>query len=80
MNELNEMNELEKLDDLDHIILNKITESKKGINTYELSKRIDVSWSTTSIRCYRLSALGKITSKLFDGFAVRRRRVWKIKK
>ena len=70
----------EELDKLDHIILNKIAESKDGINTYELDKRIDSSWSTINTRCYRLCAMGKVTSIFINNFSRRKERIWKTKK
>lgn len=56
------------LDSIDDCILDNIV--KHGtINTYRLSKLIDVSWSTIYTHCYKLAAKGilkhKIDTKMF---------------
>lgn len=70
----------EQLDLIDKLIMDQIKKSDKGLNTYELGKIINLSWSTTNIHCFRLQAMNKLTNKLHSNLTQRRKRVWRIKK
>ena len=70
----------EELDDIDTLILNKIKKSDNGLNTYELSKMTNISWSTINIHCFRLLAMDHIISKLYDDSLQRKKRIWTVKR
>lgn len=45
------------------MILKTLRESPKPLSTYEIAKKLGISWSTANTHCYKLKDAGKIDSK-----------------
>lgn len=45
------------------MILSVLKEAKSPVSTYELAKKIGISWSTANTHCYKLKDAGKIDSE-----------------
>ncbi len=46
------------------MILKILKESSEPVSTYELAKKLGISWSTANTHCYKLKDAGKIDNKL----------------
>ncbi len=44
-------------------ILKTLKESAEPVSTYELAKKLGISWSTANTHCYKLKDAGKIDKK-----------------
>ena len=45
------------------MILKVLKESSEPVSTYELAKKVGISWSTANTHCYKLKDAGKIDNK-----------------
>ncbi len=63
--------------DIDRMILDAL-KRYKSLTTYQLAKRIDVSWATVNVHCYRLLAEGKIRVNHESSFSGKRT-IWSYK-
>jgi len=45
------------------MILKALKESSAPVSTYELAKKLGISWSTANTHCYKLKDAGKIDNK-----------------
>ena len=45
------------------MILKLLKESSEPISTYEIAKKVGISWSTANTHCYKLKDAGKVDSK-----------------
>ena len=52
-----------KLDKVDKLVRDALKKSVQPISTYDIAKKLKVSWSTANIHCYKLKAYGYIDSK-----------------
>jgi predicted transcriptional regulator len=58
------MNNIQQnLDKVDRMIKDFLKKSSQPISTYDIAKRLNISWSTANTHCYRLMAYGVIASK-----------------
>lgn len=42
------------------VILKLLKENKQPLSTYEIAKKIGISWSTANTHCYKLKDEGKV--------------------
>ena len=45
------------------MILKALRESPEPVSTYELAKKLGISWSTANTHCYKLKDAGKVDNK-----------------
>ncbi len=48
---------------VDESILKLLKESSEPVSTYEIAKKLGISWSTANTHCYKLKDAGKVDSK-----------------
>ncbi len=48
---------------IDELTLKVLKDSKRPMTTYEIAKKLGISWSTANIHCHKLKAEGKLISK-----------------
>lgn len=46
------------------VILKTLKDNKEPLSTYEIAKKIGISWSTANTHCYKLKDEGKIKGEL----------------
>ncbi len=56
-------NTQQNLDKVDQMIKDVLKKSSQPISTYDIAKRLNISWSTANIHCYKLMAYGVIASR-----------------
>ena len=68
------------LSDIDKKILNLLKKIKKPLSTYQIAKKVNVTWPTAISHCYKLKSMGLIESKLEESkFGPKEKVVWWIK-
>jgi len=67
------------MDNLDKEIV-RLLRRHKELSTYEIAKRVKVSWSTVYTRLLKLALNGIIEMKKYEEFPTLRTIYWKIKK
>ena len=50
--------------DVSEMILKLLKSSKKPLSTYQIAKKLNISWSTANTHCYKLKDEGKIEGKM----------------
>ncbi len=45
---------------IDNAIIRVLKEAKEPLTTYQIAKKLGISWSTANTHCYRLKDAGKI--------------------
>ena len=48
---------------IDELTLKVLRDNKKPMTTYEIAKKLGISWSTANIHCHKLKAEGRLISK-----------------
>lgn len=66
----------QNLDKVDRMIKDVLKKSPQPISTYDIAKRLNISWSTANIHCYKLMAYGIIASKNEEMKIGVKRMVW----
>jgi len=56
-------------------ILRLLGRNPEGLSTYEISKRLRISWSTASLHCYKLLSSDRIIRKRVSRFG-RHKDIW----
>ena len=51
------------LDKVDKLVKGILKKSPQPLSTYDIAKKLEISWSTANIHCYKLKAYGIIDSK-----------------
>lgn len=65
------------LSEIDKKILNLLKKLKKPLSTYQIAKKISVTWPTAISHCYKLKSMGLIESKLEESkFGPKEKLVW----
>lgn len=65
---------------VDDSILAVLKESREPLSTYELAKRLGVSWSTVNTHCYKLKDAGKIEcTQILPKIGAGKKVVWFVK-
>ncbi|NOQ55516.1 MAG: hypothetical protein GQ477_01780 [Nanohaloarchaea archaeon] len=60
----------------DKIILKLLTMSERALSTYEIAKKLNLSWATANVHCYKLMSLGAISGRNEEVKIGMRRIVW----
>ena len=63
---------------VDRLIINTLKNSKKPLSTYQIGKRINISWSTANTHCYKLKAMGKIHMEIVKNHLGQIKMLWRI--
>ncbi|RLI95203.1 MAG: hypothetical protein DRO92_02120 [Candidatus Altiarchaeales archaeon] len=63
---------------VDRLIVNTLKNSKKPLSTYQIGKRINISWSTANTHCYKLKAMGKIRMEIVKNHLGQIKMLWRI--
>lgn len=66
------------LDKVDKLITTLLKKSSP-LSTYDIAKKINVSWATANIHCYKLLALGVLKCKNDEVKIGMKRMVWWLK-
>ena len=65
------------LSDVDKSILNILKKSKDPLSTYQIAKKVKVTWPTAISHCYKLKSMGLIESKYEESkFGSKQKVVW----
>ncbi|MFH1364126.1 MAG: hypothetical protein ABIH52_00560 [Candidatus Aenigmatarchaeota archaeon] len=51
------------LDKADQMIIKILKSAAKPLSTYDIAKKLEISWSTANIHCYKMMAFGVLKSK-----------------
>ena len=60
-------------------LIRDVLKKEKSLSTYEIAKKIGISWSTANSHCYKLKAFGVIDCKDEETKLGMRRIVWWLK-
>lgn len=64
---------------VEEAIVKLLKEEKKGLTTYQIAKRLGISWSTANTYCYKLKDKGKIRGEeKLARVGLSKKMVWKI--
>ncbi len=62
------------------MIIKALRESSEPVSTYELAKRLGISWSTANTHCYKLKDAGKIdNNEIVQKIGAGKKIVWFMK-
>ena len=51
------------LDKVDKLIKEFLKKSSRPVSTYDIAKKLNISWSTANTHCYKLMAYGVVEGK-----------------
>ncbi len=71
------MNE-EHLSTVDRLIVNALNKSRVPLSTYQIGKKVNISWSTANTHCYKLKALGKLNMEVMSNHLGQTKMLWSI--
>ena len=62
---------------LDEEIVKILKQAERPLSTYEIAKKLKISWSTANLHCYKLKAMGVLKSKSVESkFGLKEKMVW----
>jgi predicted transcriptional regulator len=65
------------LSEIDKKILNLLKKLKSPLSTYQIAKKVNVTWPTAISHCYKLKSLGLIENKQEESkFGSKEKVVW----
>jgi predicted transcriptional regulator len=65
------------LSEIDKKILNLLKKLKSPLSTYQIAKKVSVTWPTAISHCYKLKSMGLIESKIEETkFGSKEKVVW----
>jgi predicted transcriptional regulator len=68
------------LSDVDKKILDILKKIKSPMSTYQIAKKVEVTWPTAISHCYKLKSMGLIESKYEESkFGPKQKVVWWVK-
>ena len=68
------------LSEIDKKIVSALKSSKNPLSTYQIAKKVSVTWPTAISHCYKLKSLDMIDCKYTDSkFGSKKKVVWWIK-
>ena len=62
------------------LIQDVLRSSRKPLSTYEIAKKIGVSWATANIHCYKMKVLGVLDCRSEEVKIGMKRMVWWVKR
>ena len=66
----------EHLSVVDRLIVNELRKSKRPLSTYQIGKKLNISWSTANTHCYKLKATGKVDMEVVNNHLGQRKMLW----
>jgi len=64
---------------VDGLIVGALKASKAPLSTYQIGKKLKISWSTANTHCYKLQAMGHLNMDMITNHIGQTKMLWRLK-